>query len=44
MGLLAVVLIAAAALFVAFFPYASGRLTPQGWLDAMRWFDRWLWY
>ena len=44
MGLLAVVLIAAAVLFVAFFPYASGRLTPQRWLDAMRWFDRWLWY
>ena len=44
MGLLALVLIAAAVLFVAFFPYASGRLTPQGWLEAMRWFDRWLWY
>ena len=44
MILLAVVLIAAAVLFVAFFPYASGRLTPQSWLEAMRWFDRWLWY
>ena len=44
MILLAVILIAAAVLFVAFFPYASGRLTPQSWLDAMRWFDRWLWY
>ena len=42
--LLAVILIAAAALFIAFFPYASGCLTPQSWLDAMRWFDRWLWY
>ena len=31
-------------LFIAFFPYASGVLTRQGWLDAMKWFDRWLWY
>ena len=44
MGLLAFVLIASAVLFVAFFPYASGCLAPQEWLDAMRWFDRWLWY
>ena len=44
MILLGVILIAAAVLFVAFFPYASGRLTNQDWLDAMRWFDRWLWY
>ncbi len=44
MILLALILFAAAALFVAFFPYASGCLTPQSWLDAMRWFDRWLWY
>ena len=42
--LLAVILTASAVLFVAFFPYASGCLTPQKWLDAMRWFDRWLWY
>ena len=44
MGLLALVLVAAAVLFVAFFPYASGTLTRQSWMDAMRWFDRWLWY
>ena len=43
-GLLCAVLIAAAVLFVAFFPYASGCLASQGWLEAMRWFDRWLWY
>ncbi len=42
--LLIVILTASAALFLAFFPYASGRLTSQEWLDAMRWFDRWLWY
>ena len=42
--LLAVILIAAAVLFVAFFPYASGCLASQDWLEAMRWFDRWLWY
>ena len=44
MILLSVILISAAVLFVAFVPYASGRLTPQAWLEAMRWFDRWLWY
>ena len=26
------------ALFIAFFPYASGIQTPTGWLDAMNWF------
>ncbi|MBQ6255038.1 MAG: hypothetical protein IJJ60_00485, partial [Clostridia bacterium] len=44
MGLLAAILLSAAVLFVAFFPYASGCLAPQSWLEAMRWFDRWLWY
>ena len=28
----------AAALFVLFYPYASGVLTPTPWLDAMKWF------
>ena len=42
--LLCVVLLIAAALFVAFFPYASGWLTNQNWMEAMRWFPRWLWY
>ena len=27
-----------AALFIAFFPYASGIQTPTGWLDAVNWF------
>ena len=39
-----VLLAAAAALFAAFFPYASGVMVPQAWLDAMKWFPRWLWY
>lgn len=43
-GLLIGLLIAAAVLFVAFFPYASGILVPQEWLDAMNWFKGWLWY
>ena len=30
----------AAVAFVLFFPYASGVLTPTGWLDAMKWFSR----
>lgn len=42
--LLCVLLAAAAALFIAFFPYASGVMVSQGWLDAMKWFPRWLWY
>ena len=37
-------LIAAAVLFVAFFPYASGVMVSQKWLDAMNWFRGWLWY
>ena len=34
----------AAALFAAFFPYASGVTVGKSWLDAMKWFPRWLWY
>ena len=37
---LAVFLIAAAILFIGFFPYASGMLTPIWWMDMMRWFPR----
>ncbi|MBR1584173.1 MAG: glycosyltransferase family 39 protein [Clostridia bacterium] len=33
-----------AVLFIAFFPYASGVTVSRGWLEAMRWFPRWLWY
>ena len=37
-------LLAAAMLFVLFFPYASGVPAKRSWMDAMKWFDRWLWY
>ena len=37
-------ILAAAALFIAFFPYASGVTVSTKWLEAMRWFPRWLWY
>ena len=42
-GLLALILITAAVLFVAFFPYASGWLSPQSWMEKMQWFPSWLW-
>lgn len=42
--IVAVLLFAAAALFVAFFPYASGITVSTSWLEAMRWFRGWLWY
>ncbi len=35
---LIVYLIVVAALFIAFFPYASGLMVRTGWLDAMNWF------
>ena len=37
-------LTAALALFIAFFPYASGLMVSQKWLDVMKWFPNWLWY
>lgn len=33
-----------AALFIAFFPYASGVRVSTAWLDAMKWFPNWLYY
>ena len=36
--LMVVYLVIVAALFIAFFPYASGLTVPTGWLDAMNWF------
>ena len=42
--LIFVTVLSAAALFIAFFPYASGALSSQKWMDSMKWFDRWLWY
>lgn len=35
---------AALILFILFFPYASGITASEKWLDAMKWFPRWLWY
>lgn len=40
----AVLIAAAAVLFIAFFPYASGITVPTAWLDAMKWFPNWLYY
>ena len=37
-GIMALYLVLAAAFFVAFFPYASGALTPNSWFAAMKWF------
>lgn len=40
----AVMLAAALALFIAFFPYASGITVSRSWLQAMQWFDQWLYF
>ena len=40
----AVVLLAALALFIAFFPYASGLPVSVTWLERMKWFPGWIWY
>lgn len=42
--LLVVLLLAAEAMFILFFPYASGINARRSWMDACKWFDRWLWY
>ena len=42
LGLL--LLAAALALFIAFFPYASGLPVSTEWLDSMKWFPGWIWY
>ena len=34
----------ALALFIAFFPYASGVTASTKWLSAMQWFKGWLYY
>ena len=42
---IAIVLAAAAvALFIAFYPLASGMEVPRAWCDAVSWFDSWMWY
>ena len=43
-ALTSVLLIAALALFVAFFPYISGVTASKAWLDSMKWFQGWLYY
>ncbi|MBQ4089430.1 MAG: phospholipid carrier-dependent glycosyltransferase, partial [Clostridia bacterium] len=42
--LAAVLAVAAVALFVAFYPLASGVEVPRAWCDAVAWFDGWMWY
>ena len=42
--LAAVLAVVAVALFVAFYPLASGVEVPRAWLDAMNWFSGWMWY
>ena len=43
-ALTAALLIAALALFVAFFPYISGMTASKEWLRAMQWFRGWIYY
>ena len=35
---------AALALFIAFFPYASGLPVSTEWRESMKWFPGWIWY
>lgn len=39
-----IILFVAFALFIAFFPYASGIETSRSWLQAMQWFDQWIYF
>lgn len=43
-GLAIVLGVAAVALFIGFYPLASGMEVPRAWCDAMSWFDNWMWY
>ena len=42
--LAALLAVAALALFIGFFPLASGFEVPRAWCDAMNWFHNWMWY
>ena len=42
--LAALLAVAALALFIGFFPLASGFEVPRAWCDAMSWFPNWMWY
>lgn len=43
-GLVALLCMASLALFIAFYPYASGCMTNVRWLNAMQWFSGWIYY
>ena len=43
-ALAGVLAVAAVALFIAFYPLASGVEVPRAWCDAMNWFGGWMWY
>ena len=43
-ALIAVLCVTALALFIAFYPLASGIEVPRAWCDAVSWFDNWMWY
>ena len=43
-ALTAVLVVAAVALFIAFYPYASGMEVSREWLARMNWFKNWMWY
>ena len=42
--LMGVLCVAALALFIAFYPLASGAEVPRAWCDAVSVFDNWMWY
>ena len=42
--LTAVLVVVAVALFIAFYPYASGLEVSREWLARMNWFKNWMWY
>ena len=43
-ALMIVLGVAAVALFIAFYPYASGLEVSREWLAKMNWFQNWMWY
>ena len=43
-ALTAVLVVVAVALFIAFYPYASGLEVSREWLAQMNWFKNWMWY
>ena len=43
-ALMLVLGVAAVALFIAFYPYASGLEVSREWLARMNWFKNWMWY